>query len=273
MSEKKNDQLAADTENTAAADSNKKPKQEKHIDPAAAAAKAEKKRFNKRKFRYGGAATAITVIVIVVVVLVNVVLSVLSERMNMSIDITADKTFEISQESIDYLATVNEPVEIVCMSDELEFSTSNYVYFKQAYEVLKKYTIYSDNVTLTFVDMTENPTYANKYQELYKGDISEYSIVVSTDKRIKVLSIQDLYNVEMNNYYQQTITSSKAEQELTSAIMYVTDPDPMNAVFFKSETGGSSYDNVYNMLSSNGYNVSEINPRGCRPYRYQCSPQ
>lgn len=260
MSKKKNDQLGADTENTAAADVNNKPKQEKHVDPAEAAAKAEKKRFNKRKFRYGGAATAVTVIVIVVVVLVNVVLSVLSERMNMSIDITSDKAFEISQESIDYLATVNEPVEIVCMSDELEFSTSNYVFFKQAYEVLKKYTIYSDNVTLTFVDMTENPTYANKYQELYKGDISEYSIVVSTDKRIKVLSIQDLYNVEMNNYYEQTITSSKAEQELTSAIMYVTDPDPMNAVFFNSETGGSSYDNVYNMLSSNGYNVSEINP-------------
>ena len=179
----------------------------------------------------------------------------------MSVDITPNGTFEISQETIDYLATVNEPVEIVCMSDELEFSTSNYVYFKQAYEVLKKYTIYSDNISLKFVDMTKDPTYANKYSELYKGNISEYSIVVSTDKRIKVISIQDLYNVEMDyNTYSQKITSSKAEQELTSAIMYVTDPSPLNAVMFNSETGGSCYDNVYDMLVSNGYNVSEINP-------------
>lgn len=238
-----------------------KKKHEKYVDPAKAAEKAEKKKYSRRKLKYGGAATAVTLIVVAVVVLVNVVLSALSDRMNMSIDITPDGTFEISQETIDYLNTVTEPVDIVCMSDELTFSTSNYVYFKQAYEVLKKYTIYNKNINLTFVDMTKDPTYVNRYNELFKGDISEYSIVVSSDKRIKVISIQDLYNVEMNYYtYSQQITSSKAEQELTSAIMYVTDPDPLNAVVFNSETGGSSYDNVYDLLASNGYNVSEINP-------------
>lgn len=267
MSKKKNNSSEI-TENTASesvSEESKAADNKAEEKPAVLSAeeqeKAEKKRIRRRKMKYGGAATAVTVVVIAVVVLVNVVLGVLSDRINMSVDITPNGTFEISQETIDYLATVNEPVEIVCMSDELEFSTSNYVYFKQAYEVLKKYTIYSDNISLKFVDMTKDPTYANKYSELYKGNISEYSIVVSTDKRIKVISIQDLYNVEMDyNTYSQKITSSKAEQELTSAIMYVTDPSPLNAVMFNSETGGSCYDNVYDMLVSNGYNVSEINP-------------
>lgn len=267
MSKKKNNSSEI-TENTASesvSEESKAADNKAEEKPAVISAeeqeKAEKKRIRRRKMKYGGAATAVTVVVIAVVVLVNVVLGVLSDRINMSVDITPNGTFEISQETIDYLATVNEPVEIVCMSDELEFSTSNYVYFKQAYEVLKKYTIYSDNISLKFVDMTKDPTYANKYSELYKGNISEYSIVVSTDKRIKVISIQDLYNVEMDyNTYSQKITSSKAEQELTSAIMYVTDPSPLNAVMFNSETGGSCYDNVYDMLVSNGYNVSEINP-------------
>ncbi len=267
MSKKKNNSSEI-TENTASESVSEESKAADNMaeeKPAVLSAeeqeKAEKKRIRRRKMKYGGAATAVTVVVIAVVVLVNVVLGVLSDRINMSVDITPNGTFEISQETIDYLATVNEPVEIVCMSDELEFSTSNYVYFKQAYEVLKKYTIYSDNISLKFVDMTKDPTYANKYSELYKGNISEYSIVVSTDKRIKVISIQDLYNVEMDyNTYSQKITSSKAEQELTSAIMYVTDPSPLNAVMFNSETGGSCYDNVYDMLVSNGYNVSEINP-------------
>ena len=267
MSKKKNNSSEI-TENTASESVSEESKAADNMaeeKPAVLSAeeqeKAEKKRIRRRKMKYGGGATAVTVVVIAVVVLVNVVLGVLSDRINMSVDITPNGTFEISQETIDYLATVNEPVEIVCMSDELEFSTSNYVYFKQAYEVLKKYTIYSDNISLKFVDMTKDPTYANKYSELYKGNISEYSIVVSTDKRIKVISIQDLYNVEMDyNTYSQKITSSKAEQELTSAIMYVTDPSPLNAVMFNSETGGSCYDNVYDMLVSNGYNVSEINP-------------
>ena len=90
-----------------------KKKKEKYTDPAKAAEKAEKKKYSRRKLKYGGAATAVTLIVIAVVVLVNVVLSMLSDRMNMSIDITPDGTFEISQETIDYLDTVTEPVDIV----------------------------------------------------------------------------------------------------------------------------------------------------------------
>lgn len=225
-------------------------------------AAAVKKRINRRKFKYGSIATAITVIVIAVVVLVNVVVNLMSDRVNMSIDLTENGVFEISQETKDYISTVNEKVNIVCMSDELTFQTATYIYYKQAYEVLKKYTIFNDNITLTFVNMIEDPTYAERYNEKYKGEISAYNIVVESDKRIKVLTIEDLYNTEINYAtFSQEVVSSKAEQELTSAIMYVTDPDPLEAVVFNSETAGSSYDNVMNLLISNGYDVSEINPQ------------
>ena len=202
-----------------------------------------------------------TVVVVAIVVLFNVVVNLLSEKIDMSVDLTKNGTFEISQETMDYLATVNEPVEIVCMSDENTFKTSNYVYYKQAYEVLRKYTIYSDNVSLKFVDMVKNPTYADRYKSMYKGEIDAYSIVVSSSKRIRVIAIQDLYNTEMNyNTFSQQVVSSNAEQELTSAIMYVTDPDPLQAVVFNSETAGTSYDNVMALLNANGIDTTEIDP-------------
>lgn len=230
-------------------------------DDEAAAEKAARRRYNRRRLKYGSVATAVTVIVIAVVVMVNVAVNLAGERVNMSIDLTENGTFEISQETIDYLATVNEPVSIVCMSDELTFQTNNYIYFKQAYEVLKKYTFYNENVKLEFVNMVENPTYADRYKESYKGEITDYSIVVESSKRIKVLTIQDLYNTEINyNTFREEVVSSKAEQELTSAIMYVTDPDPLHAVLWNSETSGSSYDNVSALLVSNGCEVSEMDP-------------
>ena len=223
--------------------------------------KPSKIKINKRRLKYGSIATGITVFVIAIVVIFNVILSKAAEKVNMSIDLTEKGTFEISQETKDYLATVNEPVDIVCLSDENTFRTSNYVYYKQAYEVLRKYTIYSDNVNLTFVDMLKDPTYAERYKDQYKGEISQYSIIVSSSKRMKVMELQDLYNVEMNyQTFSQDVVSSKAEQELTSAIMYVTDPNPLNAVFFNVPTQGTCYDNMKNMLTKNGYNVSEIDP-------------
>lgn len=227
--------------------------------------KAQKRAINRRKLKYGSVAAAITVIVIAVVVIINVVFDMASEKINMSIDLTSNSNFEISQQTIDYLATVNEPVSIVCLSDELTFQTASYIYYKQAYEVLKKYSFYNDKVTLTFVDMVKDPTYADRYKSVYKGDISQYSIVVESDKRIKVLGIQDLYNTETRFDYStfqsyDVPVSSKAEQELTSAIMYVTDPDPIKAVIFNSTTEGTSYDNLQSLLISNGYEVSETDP-------------
>lgn len=254
---------AEETDNADAAPEEDSRKKEKSApkDDEAAAEKAARRRYNRRRFKYGSVATAVTVIVIAVVVMVNVIVNLAGERVNMSIDLTENGTFEISQESIDYITAVNEPVSIVCMSDELTFQTSNYIYFKQAYEVLKKYTYYNENVKLEFVNMVENPTYADRYKQSYKGEITDYSIVVESSKRIKVLTIQDLYNTQINyNTFREEVVSSKAEQELTSAIMYVTDPDPLHAVLWNSETSGSSYDNVSALLMSNGFEVSEMDP-------------
>ena len=96
-------------------------------------------KINKKKLKYGTAAVVITAVVIAMVVLLNVVLSVLSESINMNFDITPNSDFEISEETKDYLASLNENVEICTTVDELVFKTSENRYYRQAYEVLKKY--------------------------------------------------------------------------------------------------------------------------------------
>ena len=53
--------------------------------------------FNKRKLKYGSIAAAITIIVIAIVVLVNVIVNMASDKGNMSIDLTTNDNFDISQ--------------------------------------------------------------------------------------------------------------------------------------------------------------------------------
>ncbi len=220
-----------------------------------------KKKFNSKKLKYGSAATALTVVVIAAVVLVNVIVKLVGDRVDLTIDLTSDSIFEISQESIDYLASLNQDVEIVTMQDESIFRDSGDIYYKQAYEVMKKYEYNSDRITLNFVDMTADPTYANKYGEIYKGTISQYSIVVTCGDRIKVLSVNDLFNTEMDyNTFSYNIVSSKAEQVLTSAIMYVTDPEPKKAVILDVETAGIANGTIQNLLENDGFDVSSVNP-------------
>ncbi len=220
-----------------------------------------KKKFNTKKLKYGSVATAITVIIIAVVVLINVIVSLIGKRTDLTIDLTSAQAFDISQESIDYLNTLNEDVEIVTMVDEAAFQSTTSAYYKQAYEVLKKYEMYSDRITVKFVDMTSDPTYANRYSEIYKGNITQYSIVVTCGNRIKVISVNDLFNTEINyQTYSYDIVSSKAEQVLTSAIMYVTDPSPKTAVLLDVESAGSSSSNIQTLLEDDGFNVTTVNP-------------
>lgn len=211
-------------------------------------------------------ATAVTVVVIVLVVLLNVVVAQLGKRTNLSFDLTPGKTFEITQETKDYLATIDQPVKIVVMADEQVFSSGS-IYYKQAYEILKKYVIWSDNISLEFVNMTKDPTYVNRYSEIYKGSINEGDIVIEANNKIRVTSAIDLFNIETDysTYYttgQPTmkVVSSKAEQVFTSNIMYVTDANPMTACIFTTDSATQSTSYYANMFNDNGYDVVSCNP-------------
>ncbi|MDE6596021.1 MAG: GldG family protein, partial [Oscillospiraceae bacterium] len=220
-------------------------------------------KINTKKLKYGTVATVITVIVIVLVVLLNVIVSSLGERYDLKFDLTPNKNFEISQETVDYLAKLNENVEICTTVDELLFEKSENIYYRQAYEVLKKYAQNSSKIEVNFVDMTVNPTYVEKYKQYYSGSINDYSIVIfnKDSNRIRVISVSDLFNTEVDYYYYtQSIVSSKAEQVLTSALMYVTDPDPKTAVYLDITSQSTSGDNIINMLETNGFDVVSVDP-------------
>ena len=220
-------------------------------------------KINTKKLKYGTVATVITVIVIVLVVLLNVIVSAFGDRYDLKFDLTPNKNFEISQETVDYLAKLNENVEICTTVDELFFETNENIYYRQAYEVLKKYARNSSKIEVNFVDMTVNPTYVEKYKQYYNGSINDYSIVVfnKDSNRIRVISVNDLFNTEIDYYYYtQNIVSSKAEQVLTSALMYVTDPDPKTAVYLNVISPSSSGENIADMLETNGFDIVYVDP-------------
>lgn len=217
--------------------------------------KKKKNFLNSRKFKFGTMATVITAIFLVVLVLLNVVATLLLERYPLTIDLNSDKRFSLTQQSIDYLGELDQDVRIhVCAEEALFESVSEY--YKQAYEVITKYAQYSDRITVDFVDVLSNPTFAQKYSDysLTTGDI-----IVESDLRSKKLTSTDLFNIETTDYgYTQTVTSSKAEQAMTGAIMYVTDNDPttVGLLTLDNTVDVSGY---ISLLESNNYVVQEIN--------------
>ena len=175
--------------------------------------------FNRRKFKRGSLASCITILVIAAIVLLNVVTSVCAEKFPLSWDLTSNKVFTLTDQSKNFLNVLDKDVEITLLNDENSFSDKN-EYFKQANTVLKQYAKLSSKVKINYVDVVKNPTYIqNNYPN---ENLNTNSIIVRCQNKYKVITINDIFDISYNYYGGSGVTASKAEQELTAAIVYVT---------------------------------------------------
>ncbi|MDR0987466.1 MAG: GldG family protein [Ruminococcus sp.] len=237
----------------------------------------EKRKFNTKKLKYGSLSIIVTIVVIAAVVLLNVIVGVLASRQNLSVDLTEDAFYEISPATTDYLKQINQNIEIAVMAQESALNTSDGSaigrYYKQAYEVMKKYPQVNPKITLRFIDLALHPEEGMRFSEVYQGSIPAGAIVTSLlddagrPVRVKVNSINDLFNTEFNyQTYAYDILSSKAEQVLTTAVIYVTDVKRLHAYLMSVEAAeGYTMTNIETMLRDNGYDVTRWNPADPMP--------
>jgi hypothetical protein len=222
----------------------------------------EHKKANFKKLKYGTMSIVLSIAVIAVIVLLNVILTLASDRIQLAADLTSTDFYELSDTTTDYLKTITDDVSIVVMADESIFGSSGEMYFKQAYEIIKNYGKANSHITTEFVDITSNPQYKTRYAQIYNGNINEGDVVVTSGSRITVFPFTDMFNLGSNSYGQQIITSSSAEQSVTSAVMYVTNKNPKRVYLMNVPTADESdvAKNIGSLLGNNGYDVFTWNP-------------
>jgi ABC-type uncharacterized transport system involved in gliding motility auxiliary subunit len=169
--------------------------------------------FSDPQFRHGGYAALVTAIVVALVIVVNI----LVDKIPVSIDLTRQKLFSLSEQSVKILQNLDQPVTIYGLFEagkEPEFIN----------EILQKYASTSRQVQVKYIDPFRNPGFLSKYQNS-KYPPGENSIVVEMGEKFRVISQYDLFNYsapsEENPFAARQAQSLKAEQKLTGAILYL----------------------------------------------------
>lgn len=216
--------------------------------------------FSQKRFKYGTLATVITVVFVAIVVIINLVVSMLLERFPTKLDLTADKIFSLSDQSVDYLKGLEQDIEVTVLSDEASLTTAGTT-AKQVVEIINRYAQYSDKIKISFVNPDRNPEVITRFNNLYKGDVSSKFVVLTSGDRIKALSVSELISSETSyssDYSStSTITKSTAEQAMTSALMYLTDANPMKATVLTTDSLGD-ISALTSLLETNGYDIEEV---------------
>lgn len=244
-----------------------------------------KEKKNHKKFRHGIMSTVLIVVFIAVVVFVNVVATVLFDRYPITIDLTNDKIYSISEESENYVKKINVDTLITVFAKQEDYENLS-TYTKQTSEMIKKYSQYNSKISYRYVDIDSNPDIMKDYEA---NTVSQYDIIVETNptadvKRTRKISLIDIVKFKDDfiqqvssysgqtveamaeqygalsflSYYGGYVESSTADQALLSAFMTVTDPNPITVTMLTGRNEVTTLGYFQKLLEANGYTVKTI---------------
>lgn len=215
-----------------------------------------KQAFASRRFKYGTVSTAISIIFIALIVVINVVASVLVDKFPLTVDLTPNSMFKLSGESIEFIKGIEKPVEIYVLVDEKDLTTGGNLYTSQIKSVIDQYAQYNHNISVSYVDIVTDPTFASNYPDI---KLSYNDVLIISGDRHRKIAMVDMFNVNYNQYTgQQTVQSSSAEEMMTGAIMFVTSEDNVKVAF---TTGHDELESeaLTTLLENNNFEISTIN--------------
>lgn len=229
-----------------------------------------KKKGPNRRLRYGGMAVLVTVLVVVGAVVLNILADVMFNRFPLSLDLTSDDRYTVSQETVDMIKTVDKPVEIIAFFREEDINNPgttlaemNTVY-KQLHETWNQYKLQSGGkVTVQYVDLTNQPALLTQYKSY--GDIQEGSILFRSGEgsaeRYRLKTINDFYSYETDQYgYSLTSFTSKVEMTTASCVKAViSDVDIQAMLLTGHDEDSATASTLKDLFGLNGYTVEEVN--------------
>jgi len=208
-----------------------------------------------RTLKYGTNSIILIAVVVAIAVIINLLVGMISVR----IDLTPNKLFSISDETVKILNELDKDVVIYGLFDEAKIKDSAY---SDVVEILSHYDKHP-RIKVEYVDPERNPGFINELDPENLKDISNNDFVVKCGDKMKVLSYYDLFSTQFNQYtWNQDITGIKAEQGFTGAIRYVS-ADVTPVVYFMAGHGERDVDREYTVvkeyLEKNNYEVKLLN--------------
>ena len=164
---------------------------------------------NVKKYKF--VSSVAIAIAVVLVIVVNVFVSVLNNKLPLKIDHTSNKMYELSDKTKEYLKNYDTPVDIYILAGESEQDGN-------IRTVLDKYAAANENINVTNINMTSNPTFGKKYITDGKS-LQSNSVIVDGGDKFKTYTMTELYGV---NAQTGQYTSLNVENKITSALKYVS---------------------------------------------------
>jgi ABC-2 type transport system permease protein len=197
--------------------------------------------FSGRSFAYYMTTSMMLIAFIGILVIVNLI----TDQINWSLDLTKDQRFTITKESREYIRNIEKEVAFLLFNTKVE-ELPDYLQRN-----IQQYVDLSTRITLEVKDPDENPGLLNQYG---LRDQRGTFLVVEGEKRFRPINLNDVIA-------EYGAGSGILETMLTGAINYVTDPREIKVYFLTghgefSDQGDMDY--VKNLIDYNGIEMDHL---------------
>lgn len=230
----------------------------------------------RKRFKYGALSVALTVIFVAAIVLINIIFNMVLDRFDISADLTDNSMYSIDAATTDYIKGIDSNIIITVTVEETDFENAG-TYYKQVSEIVKTFAANNTHITAQYLDLDSNPAFYSKYG----ATLTSGSVIIESEKtgRNVIVTPNDYLSpkysfngneitaTEYSMYYQLGYGSSgmlgieyyaAAERCFLSAIMSITNEDPVRVAVLTEDYGASSPSALVSMLEANAYIVEEL---------------
>ena len=215
-----------------------------------------RKNLLSRRLKYGSSSALFTLLCLVAIALVYLTSELLTARFGLSFDMTEGGIYEVSEQTRQYLGTLEDEIVMTVLADQNDYETLQG--YAQINELIKKYVLLSNGkISVRYVNVYKNPSFLNDYPTTTA--LREGAVIIESGKRYKAYQIDDFYEFTTDEQFDETyISGNVAEQKLTSGIRFVT-MDVLPQIVLVSGHNEGAMAGFDELISQNNYQVQTVN--------------
>ncbi len=187
-----------------------------------------KPKLTQKTIKYGSASVVLAVVFIAFIFVINLVVTAVTDKFNLFVDLTQEQLYEISDASEALLEDMgDEEIKFIFLTplDELD----NNEYIKSIKTLALEYEEKYDNISIEYIDMLKNPGTVAKYRKDY--DLKATSVIVESARRFVAFDMSECFVYTQNDQGSYDYYAFNGEYRFTSAIIRVTRETMPKAVF------------------------------------------
>lgn len=196
--------------------------------------------MNKKYKLYSWIAVAVA---LTVFVLANIFMSTLSKKTNIKIDLTANKKYDLTDASYEFLKGYDKDTKLYILASVTDQDTN-------ARAILDRYAAANSHIKIENVDVEKNPSFGKEYAN--GRVLTSNSVIVASGDKSRVIENSEFYPVENGN-----ITGIDVESKITSALKFVSsEENPV--VCFTVGHDEADFRGAREALEAENYDVRDI---------------